>query len=134
MKRIEEDYVDYELALLLKELDFNIETYKYYDIDYPDADNEPFMNFSNHNVFNDTASCPDIYTAQKWLREEHDIVVETWCNASGYNCDICKTNGVSIKNFEYCENSNDGGMFDKYEDALMNALKWACRYIIKLKP
>lgn len=118
---------------MLKKLGFDWDTPYYYDAFSKDH-NFCFNGvLENHNCFNDETSAPVLYVAKRWLREKHNIVVKTWCNASGYNCDVCKTNGTSIKNFEYCENSNDGGMFDKYKEALMNALKWACRYLIKTK-
>ena len=132
MEKNKEDYVDYELAEMLKEVGFNWETSYYYDAFSKEHQVCYNSTLSNHNCFSDETSCPTLSLVQKWLGEKHNIVVEVWCNDSGYNCDVTKTDGTFIQNFENYENSNDGGMFDKYEDALMNAFKWVCKYSIKL--
>lgn len=133
METIKEDYVDYELAVMLKEIGFNCETHRYYNDLYENHNRYYASDVWNHNAYGKEISCPTLYLAQKWLRKEKNIMVEVWCNASGYNCDVTKTDGTFIQDFENCDSSNDGGMFDKYEDALINALKWTCRYLLKLK-
>jgi len=70
---------------------------------------------------------------QKWLREEHNINVSSWCNGSGWAWEIEKTNGTHI-----CIMDIDGGiegtqpesgMFRTYEQALEDGLLTALKII-----
>ena len=65
---------------------------------------------------------------QKWLREVYNLYVESNPNASGYGWFIDKTNGTHIKGCEF-EGPNDGGRWDKYEDALEVGLQEALQLI-----
>ena len=75
--RIEEDYVTFETAKLLREKGFNESTYNtYYQFD----DGSVYMhhyNFSLPNSENDKNewSCPTLQMTLKWLREVHGIFI-----------------------------------------------------------
>lgn len=133
MENNKEDFVDYGLAGMLKNLGFNWGTAYYYDAFSKEHQICYSSTLSNHNCFNDEASAPTLYLAQKWLREEKNIVVEVFYNTSGYSCNAVKTDGAFIHAFDSCDNSYNGGMFDDYESALINALKYTCKYLLKQK-
>lgn len=59
----------------------------------------------------------------RWLREKHEIHIETYSNANGWGWILTKLNGISIKEIE------DDIFFEFYEDALEEGLKQAL-YII----
>lgn len=65
---------------------------------------------------------------QKWLREKHNLYVESNPNASGYGWFIDKTCGTYIKSSEF-EGPNDGGRWDKYEEALEIGLQEALKLV-----
>ena len=74
MATIEEDYVSFETAKLLKEKGFDIGVRYYYqkiddDITYNIGD---FRNWNLHDIW---YSMPTLQMAMKWLREVHKLVI-----------------------------------------------------------
>lgn len=70
---IEEDYVSYEIAKLLKEKGFDEYCYGYYYT-------SEYMTYGdikqrNLELFRDSYSAPTIQRTMKWLREVHSILV-----------------------------------------------------------
>lgn len=65
-----EDYVTYEQAIKLKELEFDWKCNHYYHL----YDELPILSYSpkfeNFNKFDKTRSAPTLAQAQKWLREK----------------------------------------------------------------
>jgi len=60
---------------------------------------------------------------QDWVRTEHEIYIEIYCNASGWGWILTKLNGTTIKEIE------DDIFFPEYEDALEEGLKQALNII-----
>lgn len=60
---------------------------------------------------------------QKWIRDEKEIHVEIYNNASGWGWILTKLNGTGIKEIK------DDLFFDSYEDALEDGLKQALNRI-----
>ena len=65
---------------------------------------------------------------QKWLRDEKEIDVDIWCNASGWGFNLNKTNGTSICDFDM-DADTPSGMYETYEKALEQGIKEALKQI-----
>lgn len=112
-----EDYVSIEVAKLLKEKGFD----EYCNTCYYYHDNEWILqDGNNRNRINgkDWMSRPNLYEAQKWIRNNHNIHIVIDNYACGYAWFLYKAdNGTRIS--EYAEDGpNDGGCWDTYEEAL----------------
>lgn len=128
---IDNTYASYELAKKLKELGFNYPTSSFYDEFSPEHPLGKNMSFNNHNAFNDEVSCPTLDLAHRWLREEYNIFIPIWNNASGYSYFINKSsNGTTIDNLPY-KGTNDGGMWNTYEEALEEGIRDSLKILIK---
>ena len=64
----------------------------------------------------------------KWLRENHELYVNAYPTAYGYLWEILKTDGTKIKDGQY-KGPNEGGAWEKYEDALEAGLQEAIKMI-----
>lgn len=71
-KGITEDYVSYEIAVLLKEKGFDGEVSRWYVVNFP---NEGVVT-KGFGTDNDYISAPTHQMTLKWLREVHNIHVE----------------------------------------------------------
>ena len=132
---MEEQIILFKTALLAKEKEFNPKhslRYHYYTHDgilNGDVTDLIKAQLGNKNNTIDTNIMESLQTIkastqsllQKWLREKHELYVESNPNASGYGWFIEKTNGTSIANSAYT-GPNDGGRWDIYEDALEEGL------------
>lgn len=120
-----EDYVSYEVAKLLKEKKFHWNCHACYD---PRGESkELLVQEGISNVcYSVVYAAPTLYMAQKWLREEKEIHIMNDVCASGYYAVLWKTNGTFIKTMAD-KGPNDGGVWDTYEqclnDAILEALK-----------
>lgn len=68
-----EDYVSFEVAKLLKEKGFDWECQAFYNINGVLAASP--VHTINDELEDSDIACPTLYTAQKWLREERGIEV-----------------------------------------------------------
>ncbi|MBM6856543.1 hypothetical protein H6D15_02805 [Mediterranea massiliensis] len=124
---MEESYVSFDTAKLLKEAGFDVPCFNQYTergtiwhCDCPE----------NFNKSQCATSCPTQALAARWLREAHGIHVCIDVNASGWYYDLCKSdNGTHILWSSY-QGPNDGGEWDSYEGALEAGLK-ICLELIK---
>lgn len=118
---IEESYVSFETAKLLKVLGFeaNLRT-RYVEEEKGEWafwDSDPKR--SDYNDFDDTIACPTQDLAARWLREEHDTFVK-----------MDRVSRFDGKEFRFywsysiisvstaCLKSISGGRYDCYEEAL----------------
>ena len=120
-----EDYVSYEVAKLLKENGFNWYCRALY------APNSEVLSHSLgvSNTYDvDVYAAPTLYMAQKWLRVEKDIHIMIDVCASGYYAVLWKTNGTFIKTL-VDKGPNDGGVWDTFEEALQTGILEALKLI-----
>lgn len=74
---IQEEYVSYETAKLLKEAGFDVPCNSYYELEDGEAVRKDCIRPYDHNGFGDTiCSRPTLALAARWLREKHRIVVD----------------------------------------------------------
>ena len=80
---IQEAYVSFETAKLLKEKGFDEECWYWYEEDgYFNASNDDygFQSNSDHISNDFICSAPTLQMALRWLREVHHIFIEIWFN------------------------------------------------------
>lgn len=129
---IEESYVSFDTAKLLKDAGFEANLKTMYVEEEKDewAFWDSGAKRSDYNYFDDTIACPTQALAARWLREAHGIHVCIDVNASGWYYDLCKSdNGTHILWSSY-QGPNGGGEWDSYEEALEAGLK-ICLELIK---
>jgi len=132
---IKEDYVSFEVAKLLNEKGFDVETRGYYPIK-GDATGRLFANSSseyNHNHSQIQISAPTLQMAMKWLREVHNyyiqVMLDSWAcgDHSGYYVVIQKTNS----DFEMMlSDALDEVFYKTPEEALEAAIKYCLENLI----
>jgi len=62
--------------------------------------------------------CPTLYVAQKWLRETKNLHIEIYRSAVGYGYAIVKADNGTWQEDDDSRGTNDGGLWDTYEEAL----------------
>ena len=107
-----EDYVSFEVAKLLKEKEFDWYCRAYYDYN-----SEEFSYLNDISNTYDVYAAPTLYMAIKWIRNKKEIHIMIDVCASGYYTVLWKTNGTFIKTLAD-KGPNDGGVWDSYEYAL----------------
>lgn len=133
-----EDFVPYEFAVKLKEKGFPQSPDYFNYISYYEWDGlRKIHSLSNASVWFDPYIskdnlyfAPTISQVLKWLREEKVISVEPYASASGWRVTICRayhqgrtdTGGGTCLKSEV-EGYNDGGAFEKYEEAALAGIK-----------
>lgn len=140
---ITEDYCSYEIAKLLKEKGFDEYCWKLYELGDCDkpvllsgfelSEESSFWNNKylelykkEHCHINDICSAPTLQMAMKWLRETHgiDIIIEiTNPKNRKYYCMIWDGNN----------NSHILDLFDSYEEAVGEALKFCLEILLTIK-
>lgn len=123
---IEESYVSFDTAKLLKDIGFNVPVNTSYSEDRnPEYDLFP----NNFNKLQDKFSRPTQALAARWLREVHKLHVFA---KKIYEYALDKFSwGYYIQNsdYEYCKNFEIG--FDSYEQAIEEGLCEAIKLIKK---
>lgn len=118
---IEESYVSFDTARMLKEAGFDVPTRKYYEVD---DDGEATRLFDHgtydHNRFGyKNYSCPTQALAARWLREVHDTFVKMERVGSFDGKEFRFYWSFSIISVSTaCLKSISGGRYDSYEEAL----------------
>ena len=112
-----EDYVSFKVAKLLKEKGFKWLVNHYYN-KYGNFNNtyETWENYSDL-IGELMISAPTLYMAQKWLREKKEIHITLDISQSGYYAVLWKTNGTFIKTL-VDKGLNSDGVWNTYEDAM----------------
>jgi hypothetical protein len=135
-----EDFVSFSLAKKLKEKGFNQPCLAHYTngkFEYIIAYFEEVELVDLYELWNN-AGCfvdaPTISQVLKWLREEKKIHIEFVAAAYGYNYIVSDTpeKGGTDRHFsaiEY-EGPNDGGAWDKYEQASIASIEYVIDNLI----
>lgn len=130
-----EEFVPFELAKKLKEKGFRepcgyVYNYKRKELEYK----------KESTIWNNSEywyAAPTISQVLKWLREEKVISVEPYASASGWRVTICKAyhqdrcdagGGTCLK--EEVIGYNDGGAFEKYEEAAIAGIEYCLDNLI----
>lgn len=123
---IEESYVSFDTAKLLKDIGFNVPVNTSYSEDRnPEYDLFP----NNFNKLQDKFSRPTQALAARWLREVHKLHVFA---KRIYEYALDKFSWgyyIQSSNYEYCKNFEIG--FDEYEQAMEDGLREAIKLIKK---
>ena len=116
------EFVPYEQALELKELGFYYDVFAIYDIidenhykfllEYKDGD----------NIFSYQIAAPLYQQAFRWFRNNHNILATVYSNASGYLFEWHDSIGGTHRGWSEYEGTNDGGVWDTYEEAELACL------------
>lgn len=118
---VEESYVSFETAKLLKEAGFeaNLKT-RYVEEEKDEwAFWESGTKRSDYNYFDDTIACPTQALAARWLREVHDTFVKMERVGSFDGKEFRFYWSFSIISVSTaCLKSISGGRYDSYEEAL----------------
>ena len=144
MVTIEEDYVSFEIAKLLKEKGFNERLLTFYITD--EAKKEgcfQLMAFTDDKIDNNHSDhcylAPTLQMAMKWLREVHGvtIVIDTndiWLGEDNrfYWCKIYYNMGdrIEIKWYNDPSKPNDILRYQTYEEASEEAIKYCLKNLI----
>lgn len=136
---ITEDYVNFEVAKLLKEKGFNeeIETIispdgKIYHCDERSVFKIPHKTIKNSdiNIYIDDCSCPTIQMTMKWLREVHNIFIQVdyiWSPKELYTYTFDIHN---MKRARSIFSTPYGESFNFYEEACEAAIKYCLTNLI----
>lgn len=73
--------------------------------------------------------CPTLYVAQKWLRETKNLHIEIYRSAVGYGYAIVKADNGTWQEDDDSRGTNDGGLWDTYEEALEAGIQEALKLI-----
>ena len=126
---IEESYVSFDTAKLLKEVGFDVPCNSYYELEDGEVVRKDCIRPYDHNCFEDTVcSRPTQALAARWLREVYNVAIyslydddmEQWF----YVVDAFTKNPV-INGFQ------SGSEYDDYESAFEDGLREAIKLIKK---
>ena len=120
---MKEQYISFETAKLAKEKGFTQFGGRYYTKD----GNGPFGYISECAV-KDGFLCVTQSLLARWIREKHNIHIDSYPNASGYLYYINKTNGTLVYDSDF-DGPNDGGAWNSYEEAMESGLQEALKLI-----
>lgn len=119
----EKQYITFETAKLAKEKGFTQFGGRYYTKD----GNGPFGYISECDV-KDGFPCVTQSLLARWIREKHNIHIDSYHNASGYLYYINKTNGTLVYDSDF-DGPNDGGAWNSYKEAMESGLQEALKII-----
>ena len=131
----EKDYCDYETCVALKELGYKVPTSAYY---IPNNETLYFVSnpyrggyvidcFHSHNslrediMTHDFIDAPTMWEAQKWLREEKNIIVDVRYGGLYYNVVLNHT--ITGGRHIVKDKNNRIADFTEYEEALSEGIK-----------
>lgn len=121
---IQEDYVSFETAKLLKEKGFDVYVRSFYDADDMPAQHTEALWDWNLNKENYRFSAPTLQMAMKWLREVHNIYISISHRLShNADNDICFSFWIN-------EGKITDGEWLSYEDACEAAIKYCLENLI----
>lgn len=131
---IQEDYVNFEVAKLLKDKGFNQDYYNYPV--YWMNGQKPTLSFEGDDDFpysQNECVAPTLASVMKWLREVHhyyiQVMLDSWaCNGhSGYYVILQRTDN----NFEMMlQDAVDEVFYQTYEEAASAAVKYCLTNLI----
>ena len=103
-----EEFVTLETAKLMKEKGFNEYCKNVIDID----------NILKVTLYRTNSNLPKQCLAQRWLRETKNLHIEIYRSAVGYGYAIVKADNGTWQEDDDSKGTNDGGLWDTYEEAL----------------
>lgn len=115
------NYCDYDTSCALVELGFNGFTQGVYKDKNKLVLQSAWLDARRAKVLG-LIIAPHLYSAQKWLREEKDIIVYPEKNSFGWYCAIHNNIG-KVHQFKYSEKYNT------YEEALLEGIKEAVKIL-----
>ena len=117
---IEESYVSFDTAKLLKEVGFDVPCNSYYELEDGEVVRKDCIRPYDYNCFEDTVcSRPTQALAARWLREVHDTFVKMERVGSFDGKEFRFYWSFSIISVSTaCLKSISGGRYDGYEEAL----------------
>jgi len=133
---IEESYVSFETAKLLKEKGFDVAVRTSIELIFLDRDDTEMifhLDADNWNAYSSEhrLSCPTLQLACKWMREVHNLCIEPYRTASGYLYTISKIwTGSEIYSDEFNGDDEDSGQWTTYEKACEAAIKYCLKNLI----
>ena len=140
---IQEDYVSFEVAKLLKDKGFNEATNRYYNAQYDGIRtvSDTFMTYWNNEnhmkelMMEGAIAIPTLQMVCKWLREVHNIFIEIYMPSHSehedtiyhgtYSFDIFNLN---TKGYVYCTWNEPE--FNSYEEAIEAGIKYTLENLI----
>ena len=123
---ITEDYVSFETAKLLKEKGFDDECNYEYGVPVVERGYVLQMFFKpikNSELVDEAYAAPTLQMAMKWLREKHNIAIETEWEHLWYAYIKPMTSKPSEEDYCQCKSS-------KYEEACEAAIKYCLENLI----
>lgn len=119
---IEEDYVSFETAKLLKEKGFDWACIGYYVDDEPDDVKYSFLCETNSDWEARCCSAPTLQTAMRWLREEKGIAVVPILSSVLDNEKFLWDIEIAVAKTN--ESYHQGWIYESYERACEAAIKY----------
>lgn len=136
---MKEQLIGFKTAKLAKEKGFDLQSLDCYNergylysngwcekVD--DHFEETFSNTELDRVFLSYYTAPTQSLIQRFIRENRGVHIEIHRNASGYYWSMCKSDGGTDLGWSDHTGPNLGGVWDKFEDALENALQVQLSY------
>lgn len=124
---IEEAYVSFEVAKLLKERGFNDCCLMYYFLDGTIERSKGFRH-KNH-YYDNTQSAPTQQMVMRWLREEKGLFIEICCDDLDYNWQILNVWHRDANGDPLIKSASYGG-YNEYEKACEAAIKYCLENLI----
>lgn len=112
--------VSFKTAKLAKIKGFNSLTEKLYR---ELKDSEKYQILDSIHGYDFDIPAPTQEELKKFIREEREVHIEIHRNASGYYWSMCKSNCGTDLGWADLSGPSDAGVWDKYEDALENAMQ-----------
>ena len=128
---IQEDYVSFKTAKLLKEKGFDEGCHSFYDyaqrLQYIDT----VIYDSELSEEDNECVAPTLQMACKWLREVHNLSVEVYRTACGYiGCIVAVPSGTDIKFLEEDGDDLPSGQYTKWEYACEAGIRYCLQNLI----
>lgn len=127
---IEESYVSFDTAKMLKEAGFDVPCRSYYELEDGEIVRKDSIGSSDYNAYEDTVcSRPTQALAERWLREVYNYAVCVWYSAEHEKWFYAHGN---LDNMMFDEEySISDFIYDSYEQALEAGLQKAIKLIKK---
>ena len=126
---IEESFVSFDTARMLKEAGFEVSCRSYYELEDGEIVRKDSIGSSDYNAYEDTVcSRPTQALAARWLREVHGMYIEIHHRVTGYVYFVIK---IESNELLAIPTISDKMQFDIYEEAFENALRKAIKVIKK---
>ena len=131
---IEESYVSFDTARMLKEAGFDVPCNSYYELEDGEIVRKDSIGSSDYNAYEDTVcSRPTQELAARWLREVHNIHVviteEAYVNGINYLWQVLIYNPLSVDCWDNKSTGmhGDNGEYEIYEEDLEVGLQEAIK-------